>query len=242
MIKNVILALLMVFSMANVWAASDAETKAKIRAALTPIMPQGPDSIEPSIVPGLYEVTSGAQVFYVSPDGTYFFQGDVYNIKTRENVTDTKRAGGRKKIIDAVDPSSMIVFSPKEVKHSITVFTDIDCGYCRKMHAEMDAYLNAGIEIRYLAYPRSGLNTPSYDKAVAVWCADDKKGAITKAKAGIQVAKPATECPNPVADHFRLGGAIGVSGTPTLVMKSGKVIPGYVPAARLLTELEKDKL
>ncbi len=242
MIRSVIVMLVMALTTSNVWAEDDAKIKADIRAALAKVIPQAPDSIEPSFIPDLYEVVIGAQVFYMSKDATYFLQGDVYNINTRENVTDSKRAGGRKKIISGINEDSMIIFAPKEVKHQVTVFTDIDCGYCRKLHSEIDTYLREGIKIRYLAYPRSGLNTPSYDKAVSVWCATDRQAALTKAKAGAQITKLEKECANPVKDHYQAGGAVGVSGTPTLVFDNGKVIPGYLPAEQLRRELEKENL
>ncbi len=242
MINRMLVLLSLLVVTTAVWSADDAKAREDIRAALAGVMPQAPDSIEPSVVPGLYEVAIGAQVFYMSADGKYFFQGDIFDIKSRVNITDDHRSGGRKKIIDGIKEDTMIVFTPKEVKHVVTVFTDVDCGYCRKLHSEIDTYLKEGIKIRYLAFPRSGIGSPSYDKAVSVWCAADKQSAMTKAKAGGQVAKMDKECANPVKDHYNAGGALGVTGTPTLVFSNGKVIPGYLPADRLRQELEKENL
>jgi thiol:disulfide interchange protein DsbC len=193
--------------------------------------------ISPSPIPGLYEVVAGAQIMYVSIDGRYLLQGDLYDLDHRENLTESTRATQRKKLIDGVDESTMIIFKPenKKVKHKITVFTDIDCGYCRKLHREIQTYLDEGIEIRYLAFPRSGANTKSYYKAVTVWCSDDRKAAITEAKSG--TPQPRKDCKNPVLKHMDLADRFGVSGTPTIVMDNGDVVPGYVPAKRLAAML-----
>jgi len=142
--------------------------------------------------------------------------------------------------IDKLGEDSMIIFSPKngKVKHTITVFTDIDCGYCRKLHSAIDEYNELGIRVRYLAYPRAGIGSASYDKAVAVWCAKDRKKAMTQAKNNQSVNSG--KCANPVAEHFEMGSKIGVRGTPALVLESGQLVPGYVPPQRLAAILEKD--
>lgn len=219
--------------------ADEAKDTAAIKAALAKVMPDGVDSIAESTIAGLYEVMVGAQIFYVSADGEYLLQGDMFELKTRKNVTDDRRSIGRKKIVDKMDPATMIVFKPEQPKYQITVFTDVDCGYCRKLHREIDTYLKEGIEIRYMAFPRSGPKTPSWDKAVAVWCDKDQHAAMTKAKNGAKLEPPQPPCKNPVEAHYNAGRELGVSGTPTLVMNNGKVVPGYVPAARLKQLLEE---
>jgi thiol:disulfide interchange protein DsbC len=129
----------------------------------------------------------------------------------------------------------MLIFSPDKPTHTITVFTDIDCGYCRKLHHEMADYHAKGIRVRYLMFPRSGVNSPSYDKAVSVWCSEDRNDSLTKAKNGKDPA-PRT-CDNPVQNHMAMGRSIGVQGTPSIVFEDGRVIPGYVPAERLAAML-----
>ena len=131
----------------------------------------------------------------------------------------------------------MIVFSPKEVKHTISVFTDIDCGYCRKLHNEMHKYNELGIKVRYLAYPRSGPGTPSFIKAENVWCADDRQQALTDAKNGKEVKSKA--CDNPVKQEFLIGTQVGVTGTPAIFLENGQLLPGYFPAERLIKILEQ---
>ena len=198
-----------------------------------------PDAVSPSTIPGVYQVVYGAQVIYMSKDGRYAIQGDLIDLKSRVNITEAARSLQRTKLVKKIDEDSTIVFAPKNVKHTITVFTDIDCGYCRKLHREMDQYTDLGIKVRYLAFPRSGLNTDSYHKAVTVWCSDDKKQAMTDAKAGVKQERKT--CDNPVADHMKLAEQFSVSGTPTIVMENGEVVPGYVPAARLSRMLDNEK-
>ncbi len=190
-----------------------------------------PDSIEASPVPGLYEVLIGARLYYVSADGRYFIQGQMTDIETGKNLTEAKVAAVRKKLLGEVGEDNMIIFGKGDEKHTIDIFTDIDCGYCRKLHAQMDEYNAVGIRVRYLFYPRAGDNSDSWRKAVSVWCADDRKKAMDKAKQGKSVKQK--NCANPVADHFALGRIVGVTGTPALVLESGELVPGYVPPARL---------
>jgi len=192
------------------------------------------DSIKPTDIPGLYEVIIGADIFYVSKDGRYMLQGDLIDWQERVNQTEAARDGLRKNIIANLDEKDLIVFSPENPKHVVTVFTDIDCGYCRKLHAEMAQYSQAGIAIRYAAFPRSGVNTPSYFKAVAAWCAKDPQAALTASKAGERVEKEIEDCQDPVADQLKLARTLGLRGTPSLILEDGRLLPGYVPADRLL--------
>lgn len=219
-----------------------ADEVAAVKAAMEKMAPGTKiDRIKLSSLPAIYEVTLGAEVIYVSKDGRYMFQGDLIDIEAKKNLTEDQRAQGRIKLVAAVKPSDMIIFAPKKPKHIVSVFTDIDCPYCRKMHDEIAEYNRLGIEIRYLAFPRAGINTESYNKMVAVFCAPDRKAALTAAKANKPV--PAKTCANPVDAHMRLVGELGLNGTPSLILKDGSVIPGYLPADRLAAALnEKFKL
>ena len=125
----------------------------------------------------------------------------------------------------------------RQTQHTVTVFTDIDCGYCRKMHSQMAAYNKEGIKIRYLMFPREGVNSDSFNKAVAVWCADDRQDAMTKAKRGEEIARKT--CDNPVEAQFELGQKLGVRGTPSMILEDGEMIPGYVPPTQLAQLLAK---
>jgi thiol:disulfide interchange protein DsbC len=194
------------------------------------------DSVNPSELDGLYEVTIGPKLFYVSDDARYMIQGSLIDLKEKKNLTEPKLAKARLDAIAAVGLDKMIVFKPDKPEHSVTVFTDIDCGYCRKLHSEIDQYMAAGIEIRYLFFPRAGKDSGSYDKAVSVWCAKDRNQALTDAKKGKEI--DAKQCENPVLEHMALGEALGMRGTPLIVTDKGSMLPGYVPAKQLAHVLE----
>jgi thiol:disulfide interchange protein DsbC len=199
-----------------------------------------PESVNPTPMPGLYEVVVDGQLFYLSGDGRFVIQGDVLDLTTNQNITEQRRSDMRVKAVAAVGKENMVVFSPdKPAKHAITVFTDIDCGYCRKLHREIAAYNDQGIEVRYLMFPRAGIPSESYDKAVSVWCADDRNDALTRAKQGESIAKKS--CPNPVKEQYELGQALGVRGTPSIILDNGQMLPGYVPADRLTHILDGER-
>jgi thiol:disulfide interchange protein DsbC len=242
MAQRLIAALFLMVGMAlnNAVMAGEAEDIAVISKVLAQVMPQGKaDSIKATPFPGMYEALFGPQIIYISADGHYIFEGDLYDLKNRLNLTEAKRRVGRAQAVSRLDEKDMIVFAPaaNKVKYTITAFTDIDCGYCRKMHKQMQQYNDLGIAFRYLAYPRSGVDTPSYYKAVSVWCADDRKAAMTKAKLG--TTPPKVACDNPIKTHMEAAKLVGVTGTPTLVLESGRVIPGYVEPLRLMQMLEQ---
>ena len=176
-------------------------------------------------------------IVYATSDGKYLIQGRVIDMDTREDLTEGAKSDIRKELMGDIDPAQQIVFAPKEPDYELTVFTDIDCGYCRKLHEQVPEYNKEGISIRYMAFPRAGVGSRSFEKAVSVWCADDQQGAMTSAKAG-QEMDPA-QCDNPVADQYRLGIALGVTGTPALLTPEGQLIPGYVPPAQLRQRLDR---
>lgn len=239
---NYMLAALLVltqFALSEV-ACAAGDDFAAMRASLAKMVPDAkPDTIKPGPIPGLYEVDFGAQVFYATQDGRYIFHGDILDVSARRNLTEDRRASVRLAAINKISEDKMIIFSPQKVKHTVTVFTDIDCGYCRKLHSEIDSYLKEGIRVRYLSFPRSGLNTPSYDKAVSVWCAKDRKAALTEAKKDQPIEQKT--CANPVKEEYELGEEVGVSGTPSIITESGRLLPGYVPAAKLAEMLASER-
>ncbi|HET8898295.1 MAG TPA: DsbC family protein [Rhodanobacteraceae bacterium] len=194
------------------------------------------DAIDASPLPGVYTVVASGQVAYVSADGKYLLHGSLYDIDRKIDLTSARMDGIRKAALAKVPEAKRLEFAPENPKYRVTVFTDIDCGYCRKLHSHMDEYNKAGIAVDYLFFPRTGLNTPSYDKAVSVWCAKDRKTAFTEAKLGKQPA--ASKCANPVADEFALGQQLGVDGTPTIIASDGSVIGGYLTPAQMLQRLQ----
>ncbi|HID49750.1 MAG TPA: DsbC family protein [Chromatiales bacterium] len=207
------------------------------RAALQKMVPDASaDAVQPSPIPGLYQVFLPPEMFYISADGKFAVTGDILDLEKGENLTRKVRDQARIDAINNVGENNMIVFGPKTAAHTITVFTDIDCGYCRKLHSEMDNYNKAGIRVRYMAYPRAGPGSESWDKAVAAWCAKDRNKTLTLAKQGQDI--PMRKCDNPVAMEYQLGDRIGVRGIPAIVTESGQIIPGYVPADRLKLMLD----
>lgn len=197
------------------------------------------DALEESAIPGLYEFVIGSRVFYLSADGRYLIQGELVDLDAGRNLTEMRRARLRATMLEGVPEADMVIFEPDaESRYTITVFTDIDCGYCRKLHAEIEALQGSGVRVRYLLYPRSGLDTESAKKAEAVWCSEDRNDALTRAKAGRRVAaKPCGE--TPVGSNLELARRIGVTGTPAIFTGNGDMIRGYLPHGRLLEELDR---
>lgn len=223
-------------TLGTVNAAAD-EQQDMLRAAVAKLAPGAKvDTIVKSAVPGLYEVEAGATVWYITDDGRFLIDGDVYDIGKRVNISAAKRDKGRAKAVNAIGEDQMIVFSPDKPEYTVSVFTDVDCGYCRKLHREINDYMDAGIKIRYLMFPRAGVNSSAYNKAVSSWCADDQKAALTRAKSGKPIENKT--CDNPVQKHMALGESLGVTGTPTMVLEDGSIVPGYVPASKLKKMLD----
>lgn len=194
-------------------------------------------AISETPVAGVMQVQINGDIVYATADGKYMFQGRLIDLDTREDLTETSKAGLRKELMAKIDPSQQITFSPENPVHDLTVFTDIDCGYCRKLHAQVAEYNKQGIAIHYMAFPRAGIGSRSYEKAVAVWCADDQQSALTDAKLGSE--PDPVQCDNPVAEQYQLGIDLGVTGTPALLTASGQLIPGYVPPEQLRERLDK---
>ena len=197
------------------------------------------ESIKPSEITGLYEVVVGASIFYVSENGKYLLQGRMIDVEKHVDLTEQKLGATRLLALDKVGVDNMIVFKPKIARHKIYVFTDIDCGYCRKLHSEIDQYLADGITIQYLFYPRAGKGSDSYNKAVSVWCAKDRNAALTAAKKDQPVESKV--CANPIDKHMQLAEEFGAQGTPMIITEKGVIIPGYQPAKELAAVLQKEK-
>ncbi|MFK7864941.1 MAG: DsbC family protein [Pseudohongiellaceae bacterium] len=179
------------------------------------------------------ELNTG-EMLYADAAGDYLFAGDMYKTSASGlvNLSTGARTGRSQELIAAVPEEEMIIFSPdNETLATLTVFTDVDCTYCRKLHGDKDALLAAGIELRYLAYPRGGVQGDSYEKMISVWCSDDRKKSFTQAKNGQNI--PAQDCQTPVLKHHAIGNQLGITGTPSLVFPDGTVVPGYMDVARL---------
>ena len=214
----------------------------EIVTKINQVLPAGMSvkGIKQSQVDGLFVVDIGdLQPIYASKDGNFFLYGEMYAIKNGELLNTTKQeiSLNRRAILDSeLSEKDFITFAATDEKHVITVFTDVDCGYCRKFHGEIEDYNAQGITVNYVAFPRSGLESESYNKIVSAWCASDPKGTLTALKEGRDPALKLCQDP-PVEDHYLLGQRIGITGTPAIISSSGDLLPGYLPPMELLKKL-----
>lgn len=214
-----------------------AKGEAAVRAAIAKLAPQARiERIGPAPLPGYMEVVIGGQLIYVSDDARYLIQGSVMDIPARKDLTEVSRAAIRRDVLKTLGPENRIVFAPAKPKHTVTVFTDIDCGYCRKLHAEIGAYNAQGIAVEYLFFPRTGIGSESFAKAVAVWCAADRRAALTAAKAGDE--PPKKSCKNPITMEYAAGQKMGIDGTPAIITADGTQIGGYLPPKLMRERLD----
>jgi len=199
------------------------------------------EDVRISPVNGVYEITRGSEVSYVTADGRYVILGDLYDIDQESNLSENRRRGIRARMIDNVPESEMLVFSPKDPKYTITVFTDIDCGYCRRLHSQINEYNRLGIRVRYMFFPRSGPDTESWHKAETVWCSSNRNDALTRAKNDEPIKAP--KCPADIVSRdYELGHKLGVEGTPAIFLASGEMLPGYSPPGQLVKYLKTGKM
>jgi len=230
--------ILLAISLTSISTVSANEDDIKqLKATLSVSMPALADmSIKATPINGLYEVLSGGQVMYMTKDAQYALDGNLYDMKTRSNLTENARGGIRLKALSELGEENMVVYKPEgDVKHTITVFTDIYCPYCVRLHHEVDEYLMSGVKVRYIFVPFKGQK--SVDTSVSVWCAKDRNKALTMAKNGESIEKKT--CDNPVSKHQVLATALGIRGTPAIMLESGELMPGYVPAAKLIKQLNR---
>ncbi|MGH8050819.1 MAG: DsbC family protein [Arenimonas sp.] len=223
---------------ANPQPASPAAIDAAIRVAMQKAMPDAEiDSIKASPIPGYREVAVGGRVIYISADGRYLIQGNLFDLATRTSLTESSQSVIRRGILAKVGPERRIIFAAAKPKHRITVFTDIDCGYCRKMHQQVAEYNKLGISVEYLFYPRTGMGTDSSDKAISVWCSADRRKAMTDAKNDRPL--PKKTCSNPIAADYALGQKMGFDGTPAIYAADGSQVGGYLAPPQMLATLDK---
>ncbi|NOT88520.1 MAG: thioredoxin fold domain-containing protein [Lysobacter sp.] len=213
--------------------------EAMVRAALKALNPKiEVDRIGPAPMPGFQEAIVAGQVLYFSDDGRYMLQGSLYDMHEKKDLSQIGLSELRREQLEKIPVTDRIVFAPVGTpKHTVAVFTDIECGYCRKLHSEMADYNKLGIAVQYLAFPRAGLTSPDALAMESVWCSDDRRQALTEAKNGRPV--PPKRCNNPVTAQYELGQRIGLQGTPMIINSDGVAMPGYMPPAQLLEALDK---
>lgn len=200
-----------------------------------------PENVNPSPIDGWYTIQKGSVVAYVSADGKYLLQGDMIDLESQVNLTEESRNDARRELVSALEDGDSIMFSPAAARHKVTVFTDIDCTYCRKLHSQIDEYLDKGIAVRYVLYPRNGPASKAWSTSEDVWCARNRNEALTAAKRdrGFETAKCDAAM---VSTHYALGRDIGLSGTPAIVFEDGTLVSGYLPPAQLSMRLEQNEL
>ncbi|UTW46223.1 DsbC family protein [bacterium SCSIO 12696] len=240
-VRNALMALSLALVSALSWAEVSQEQEAKIVAGLKNWRPDlNFTNVMATPIEGLFHVqVVGGPSIFTSADGTYFIQGDLNktSLGTFENWLDTVYAPIRRDLIQSASVDDMVVYKAKgETKAVLHVFTDIDCGYCRKLHQEVPTLNDIGVEVRYLAFPRAGMGSDSEQKITSVWCSDDPLEAMTRSKQGYDL--PAKECKtNAIATHMNMVAKMGLTGTPSMVLSDGTLIPGYLPAAQLKRRL-----
>lgn len=211
---------------------------AKVREGIARVAPGAAiDAVASSVVPGFHEVVIGREVVYVSADGHYVFAGPLLDTEQGRDLTEIRKAAIRKTLLDAFPDEARVTFPAEAEKYRVTVFTDVDCGYCRRMHQDIAEYSERGITVDYLFYPRSGPATDAFAQAVAVTCADDKALAFTRALAGEKLAP--SQCASPVQRSFDAALAIGASGTPMAYLADGRLVGGYLTPDQMVARLEQ---
>tara|TARA_B100000073_G_C23561877_1_gene504466 strand:+ start:68 stop:787 length:720 start_codon:yes stop_codon:yes gene_type:complete len=229
--------LVVIFSLSVI--SNESAIKEKISMILPPDTTI--ESIEKSPIEGIYKVYFGdLQPLYVSQEGNFFIYGDMFKIDKSNiiNITNLDMQNKRLNLIKGIYPKDLIAFNAEEEAHNVIVFTDVDCGYCQKLHSQISQYNELGISIKYAAFPRSGIGGETFNKMVGAWCSDDPKKTITELKEGKKL-KPNFCNSQPVAKHYAIGNKLGISGTPALILENGELIPGYQSPQDLLKKLEQ---
>lgn len=220
-------------------AAKPGELEA-VRAAIKQHVPEfDPEHVRATPLPGIYEIQVGMNFGYVTADGRYLITGDLTDLQTRRELTEDSRRDARATLVANLEKDGYIEFAPEAqpAKYTVTVFTDIDCGFCRRLHSHIAEYNAQGIAVRYVFFPRSGENTPSFYKAEEVWCAADRKAALTQAKAGADLHGDRS-CANPIGKQLQAAADLGLRGTPAIILSNGELVPGYRQPAELLQLLQ----
>ncbi|PCI08153.1 MAG: disulfide bond formation protein DsbC [Gammaproteobacteria bacterium] len=218
----------------SAYAAADSSAVENLKQALAKNMPGVKTSkISTTPIAGLFEVIVGSQVVYMSEDARYIIEGDLYDLQTKRNVSDEAKSIIRLSALEGLGAENMIIYTPDNVKNTITVITDIDCPYCRRLHSEVPDYMENNVQVRYVFMPLKG--SADLKKTVSVWCSDDQQLALDIAKAGGEVEDKT--CKNPIQAHLRLARKLGIRGTPAIILEDGQLLPGYVPFDKLVAEL-----
>ena len=188
-------------------------------------------------IDGIVQVTAGTEVFFMTEDGQFFIQGRLVDLNTQDDLTELGKQGVRRQLLEEFDFSTLITYGPTHPDHEVVIFTDTDCGFCRRLHAMVDEYIEVGIAVRYAAFPRAGIGSSTYADLVNVWCSEDVNAAMDQAQLGQNIEQH--DCTSPVESHFELGRKLGVTGTPFIVTATGEIFGGIVSAQELRSHLDQ---
>ncbi len=231
------LALILGLQATSVHAQDVSPELAVVRAKVSGLFDEiKPEHVFPGPIDGWYTIRKGAIIAYISSDGRYLMQGDLIDLDDQVNLSENERNNARSDMMSAIPDANTIVFSPENVKYRVSVFTDVDCTYCRRLHSQIDQYMAQGIEVRYLLYPRNGPTSASWATAEKVWCAKDHNTALTLAKQDKEFAAPSCDSAT-VSQHYAAGQDVGLRGTPAIVFEDGTLVSGYLPPNQLAMRL-----
>ena len=225
--------------MSAAWSADSAGVPAEERERLAGLFETiAPEDIKASPIDGWYMIQKGSVLAYISKDGRYLLQGDLIDLESQVNLSELSRTDARRELMSKVSDDEVILFSPENPKYTVSVFTDVDCTYCRRLHSQIEQYMANGIEVRYLLYPRGGPASAAWNTSEAVWCARDRGEALTLAKLDREFESSSCDA-STIQDHYILGQEVGLSGTPAIVLEDGELIAGYLPPDALKMRLEQ---
>lgn len=235
------LALVLTFYTGAAPADGSAERDARLTEQVRKLIPEAEDPVIRSTpVEGILEVVVDEEVLYITEGGRYIFAGDLLDVEQRRNLSETARGRGRAEQVARLDDEDLITYPAEDERHRVTVFTDIDCPYCQRLHEQIEAYNERGITVQYASFPRAGEGSASWDKAVAVWCADDRRATMDRAMQDSSDGGGEACDDHPVGDQLDLAGKLGIRGTPTIISEeSGRMIPGFAPPEKLVEALEQ---
>lgn len=234
LLTNLFLSAALVLMSVNVIAAESA-TEA-LKKNLAEHVPGAKVSrIKETPIKGVYEVIVGSDIYYMDESARYVINGDLIDLATKTNFTEEAKTFNRKMKLAELGEENMVVYTPKIIDHTITVVTDIDCPYCRRLHSEIDEYMENNVKVRYIFMPLKG--KADFETTVSVWCAKDRNTALDIAKAGGDLEQ--ASCDNPIDQHLKVSRDLGVRGTPAIILEDGTMLPGYVPAKKLVVELNR---
>jgi len=239
---------LSMLAVSSLWAAGPVANKDELHAnskdldirvkIASKVPPAKPEDVHVVGNGALYAVSIAGRVIHVTADGKYMVTGDLFDLESKTNLSEENRTAARRAELQSIKDADAIIFEPDgPVKHSVTVFTDTDCTYCRKLHSEIAEINKLGIRVRYAAFPRTGPDTEAWSKTEAVWCSKDRRAALTRAKLGESVT--AAKCQSPVASQFQIGQQMGARGTPMILTDDAKLVSGYLPPNQLAARLEE---